>query len=42
MHKISKKKYRHTMLKKITKHKNNKSIQVQITKIITRIKKTRK
>ena len=29
------------MFKKITKHKNNKSIQALITKIITRIKKKR-
>ena len=39
MHKIPTKKYIHKMLKKITKHKNNKGIQVLITKIITRIKK---
>ena len=42
MHKKPTKKYIHKMFKKITKHKNNKSIQVLITKIITRIKKKKK
>ena len=41
MHKKPTKKYIHKMFKKITKHKNNKSIQVLITKIITKIKKKR-